>query len=167
MQSDRLFVLIAVFMVFLSGCIGQPSQQTSNEVTEPPVTQPQAPPPQQEPSTPPTPVAAPPKEDKMESKVKEFTVVAKQFEFDITDSDGNTVVNKMAVNKGDTVKLTITSSDVTHGFSLNEFGINKVVNAGDTVTVEFVADKTGNFNFFCSVVCGSGHGSMKGILTVN
>ncbi len=167
MQFGKLPVFIAIVIVFLSGCVGQP---TNNETSTPYQTPAYEYPTPQETSTPPTPYqtpAEPPKEDQTKSKVKEFTIVAKQFQFDITDSDGNTVVNKMEVNKGDAVKLTITSSDVTHGFALNEFGINEVLNAGDTVAVEFVADKTGSFGFFCSVFCGSGHSDMKGVLTVS
>ena len=160
-----LLTLPFVFVVFLSGCVGQPSNNETSIPYQYPTPVYEYPTPE-EPSPYQTP-AEPPKEGQMDSKIKEFTVLAKQFQFDITDSDGSTVVNKITVNKGDTVKLSITSQDVPHGFSLNEFGINKVVNTGDTVVVEFVADKSGTFNFFCSVVCGAGHGDMKGTLVVN
>lgn len=90
-------------------------------------------------------------------EVKEFTMTAKQFEF---------VPNTITVNQGDTVKLTITSIDVTHGFNLPDFGINERLNPGKPVTVEFVADKKGTFTFACSVPCGSGHSGMSGRLVV-
>lgn len=90
--------------------------------------------------------------------VKEISVTAKQWEFD---------PNPIIVNKGDKVKLSIKSIDVAHGFSLPDFGINAKLEPGKTEIVEFVADKSGKFTFFCSVVCGSGHQDMKGTLIVN
>lgn len=89
--------------------------------------------------------------------VKEFTMTAKQWSFE---------PSTITVNKGDTVELTIKSIDVTHGFALPEFGINKNLKPGETVNVEFVADKTGTFSFFCSVSCGAGHSDMIGKLIV-
>jgi len=34
------------------------------------------------------------------------------------------------------------------------------------VEFEFVADKVGEFNFFCNVYCGEGHSEMGGKLVV-
>jgi heme/copper-type cytochrome/quinol oxidase subunit 2 len=90
--------------------------------------------------------------------VKEFNIVARQWEFD---------PSVIEVNQGDRVILHIESVDVTHGFGLPEFNINEELRPGETVDVEFVADKKGSFTFSCTVYCGSGHGSMKGTLIVN
>lgn len=90
-------------------------------------------------------------------EVKEFGIVAKQFSFE---------PNTITVNKGDKVKLKITSTDVTHGFAINEFGVNEQLQPGKTVNVEFVADKSGTFTFYCSVICGAGHSGMRGQLIV-
>ena len=89
--------------------------------------------------------------------VKEFTMTAKQFEF---------APSTITVKEGDTVKLRITSMDVTHGFSLPDFGVNAQLPVGETKDVEFVADKKGAYTFACSVMCGSGHSGMKGMLVV-
>lgn len=99
------------------------------------------------------------KEEKVMEKpqVKEFSLTAKKWEF---------TPSTIAVNKGDSVKLTIKSTDVDHGFLLPEFGINKKLKAGETTIVEFVADKTGTFSFSCNNPCGDGHGDMKGTLKV-
>lgn len=96
-------------------------------------------------------------EEDNEALVQEFTLTAKQFEFS---------PSTITVNEGDTVRLTITSQDVTHGFSIPDFGINETLKAGETVEVEFVADKAGTYSFACSIVCGSGHSGMKGTLVV-
>lgn len=88
---------------------------------------------------------------------KEFTVKAMSFDF---------VPSTITVNKGDTVILHVTSEDTQHGISIPQFGVNENLPPGQTVTVQFVADKSGTFPFFCSVFCGSGHQSMKGSLIV-
>ena len=92
------------------------------------------------------------------SPVKEFNMTAKQWEF---------IPATITVNKGDTVKLKVTSIDVMHGFGLADFGINKDLPPGTTVDIQFVADKTGTFTFKCTVPCGSGHREMTGQLIVN
>ncbi|MBS3116950.1 cupredoxin domain-containing protein [Candidatus Woesearchaeota archaeon] len=91
------------------------------------------------------------------SSVKEFNVVATQWKFD---------PGTIKVKQGDKVKLMIKSEDVPHGFRLADFDISERLNPGETVNVEFTADKKGTFNFFCSVPCGAGHGTMKGQLVV-
>ena len=96
--------------------------------------------------------------NKFNGETKEFSIIAKQWEFQ---------PDTITVNKGDLVKLTIESVDVNHGIKISEFNINERLNPGETVNIEFIADKTGEFSFFCSVPCGSGHGSMKGTLIVN
>lgn len=102
----------------------------------------------------PAPAQAPQQEE-----IKEFHIEMKQFEF--TPSTIN-------VNRGEKVRLHITSLDVTHGFSLPDFSIDTgPVASGQTIVKEFTADKIGSFPFKCSVYCGSGHQGMKGMLIVN
>ena len=88
---------------------------------------------------------------------KEFEITAKKFKFIPLD---------IVVNKGDNVRLIITSTDVAHGFAMPEYGINEKLPVGEPVTIEFTADKQGTFTFLCSVFCGSGHSGMKGQLIV-
>ncbi|MDO8642443.1 MAG: cupredoxin domain-containing protein [Candidatus Woesearchaeota archaeon] len=90
--------------------------------------------------------------------VREITMTAKNWEFD---------PSTIEVNKGDRVVLTITSVDVKHGFSIDDFGVAITLEPGKIVTTEFVADKAGTFDFYCSVYCGSGHRDMVGKLVVN
>jgi len=99
-----------------------------------------------------------PNSDPMMGSIQEFDMIAKNWEF---------IPNTITVNKGDKVILHITSADVKHGFALSEFGINQDINPGETTTVEFTADKSGEFNFRCSVFCGEGHKGMEGQLIVN
>ena len=96
-------------------------------------------------------------EEPTQEAVKEFAITAKRFEFN---------PSTITVNKGDKVKLTITSTDTTHGFSLPDFNINERLEPNQPVTVEFVADKLGTFTFRCNIRCGSGHSTMSGTLIV-
>lgn len=89
--------------------------------------------------------------------VKTFNLTAKKFDFS---------PSTITVKQGDTVRITVTSANETHGFVIPDFGVNKVINPGAPVTVEFVANKKGTFTFRCSVFCGEGHGKMTGTLVV-
>ncbi|MDP3764976.1 MAG: cupredoxin domain-containing protein [Nanoarchaeota archaeon] len=91
------------------------------------------------------------------SEVKEFKITAKQFAFE---------PSTIEVNKGDKVKLVVTSVDVPHGISIPEYGINERLDPGTPKTIEFTAEKEGTFTTFCSVFCGSGHSNMKGKIIV-
>ncbi len=88
---------------------------------------------------------------------KEFVITAKQWSFSPSE---------IRVKKGDTVVLKLKSTDVMHGFSLPDFGINQPLKPGETVTVQFVANKVGTFKFICNVPCGVGHIGMTGTIVV-
>ena len=89
--------------------------------------------------------------------VKEFSIIAKQWKFDPAT---------ITVNQGDKVRLSITSIDVAHGIAIPDYRINEYLTPGQTVNIEFTADRKGTFIFACSVSCGVGHTGMKGKLIV-
>jgi cytochrome c oxidase subunit II len=89
--------------------------------------------------------------------VREIKVLARQYEF---------IPDVIVVRTGENVKLDVTSSDVTNGFSLPAYGINKNINLGKTEVITFTAKEAGDFPISCSVFCGSGHMSMKAKLVV-
>jgi heme/copper-type cytochrome/quinol oxidase subunit 2 len=60
-------------------------------------------------------------------------------------------LNEITVNKGDRVRITITDTKGTHNFNLDEFNIHADTPLNQPVTVEFTADKTGDFIYYCSV----------------
>ena len=70
------------------------------------------------------------------------------------------------VKQGEKVTLEITGISGTHGLSVPELGINETIIQGNTVTVTIPTDKTGTFDFRCSVQCGSGHNDMTGQIIV-
>lgn len=89
----------------------------------------------------------------------------------------------LKVNRGDTVRLRITSLDVTHGFYLEAYDL-KVSIIPDSPYLEvshpsrpdeppkkleevvFVADQAGKFRYRCSRTCGTMHPFMQGELVV-
>ncbi|RKN85473.1 cupredoxin domain-containing protein [Paenibacillus ginsengarvi] len=86
-------------------------------------------------------------------ETKEVTIDAKNFDFD---------VKEIKVKKGDTVKVTLKNSEGNHAVKFE--GYNKEVKGNQTIT--FVASKTGEFNYICSIFCGDGHNKMTGKLIV-
>lgn len=66
----------------------------------------------------------------------------------------------ITVKKGQRVKITVNNIDTLHGISLPDFGVS------DKDSVEFVANRTGDFIFRCIVDCGEDHMAMIGILTI-
>ncbi len=74
------------------------------------------------------------------------------------------------VNRGDRVIIHLTNleqtRDATHGFGLGAFNVNASAEPGETVTVEFVADRPGVFPFYCTEFCSALHLEMVGYLIV-
>ncbi len=89
---------------------------------------------------------------------RHITLNANQFEF---------TPGRVHVNRGDRVIITLTASDVVHGFYLDGYGLKTRVEPGVPQKIEFVADRTGKFRYRCAVSCGSLHPFMIGELVVD
>ena len=74
--------------------------------------------------------------------------------------------NTISAKKGEKVTIRLTGVSGKHGFAVPDLGINTVVSEGQTVDVELPTDKSGRFNFLCSIPCGSGHRDMTGTITI-
>ena len=71
------------------------------------------------------------------------------------------------VNQGDRVRLRIRSEDVIHGFAIGRLGVEAgPIEPGKVTTVEFVADRAGEFTYYCTMWCDPNHPRMRGILEV-
>ncbi|MEK7519905.1 MAG: cupredoxin domain-containing protein [Patescibacteria group bacterium] len=89
--------------------------------------------------------------------VKEFIVTGSSFSF---------APNTLAVKKGDRVRIVFKNAEGFHDWKLDEFGVaTKQLKVGESETIEFIADKAGTFEYYCSVGKHRAMG-MKGILTV-
>lgn len=89
--------------------------------------------------------------------IKEFKIVGRNFSFDVTE---------IKVKQGDKVKITFANKEGFHDWRVDEFDAKtKVIKENETDTVEFVASKTGKFEYYCSVGEHRKLG-MKGFLVV-
>ncbi|MFA6954684.1 MAG: hypothetical protein WC538_02290 [Thermoanaerobaculia bacterium] len=99
---------------------------------------------------------------------KEFNMTARRFEYTITPAaGGSSTTGAFTVSKGDKVILNITAEDTTHGFAMPPYVTSRTLNPGQKVTITFDATDSGDFVFFCTNVCGTGHGGMSGTMKVN
>ena len=74
------------------------------------------------------------------------------------------------VKEDDKVTIAVTNieqtTDELHGFGLEDYNINVVVDPGETKTIEFTADKPGVFAYYCTNFCSALHQEMQGYLLV-
>lgn len=90
--------------------------------------------------------------------VKEFIVSGESFSF---------TPNTISVKKGDTVKITFKNVEGFHDFKIDEFNVATArIGGGKEETVTFVADKAGQFQYYCSVGSHRANG-MWGTITVS
>lgn len=89
--------------------------------------------------------------------VAEIRVTARKFDFS---------PRTITVQKGQTVKLVVTSTDVEHGFAVKELKIKERVEAKESKVITFKPEEAGRYRFYCSVFCGDGHDDMTGELIV-
>lgn len=79
------------------------------------------------------------------STVKEFAMTA------YYDESGKWFsLKEMSVKKGDTVRVKVTNTKGMHDFVVDELGVKKELPLNEEVTVEFTADKVGDFVYYCS-----------------
>jgi heme/copper-type cytochrome/quinol oxidase subunit 2 len=58
---------------------------------------------------------------------------------------------KLTAHEGRQVEIEVTNTakDKQHGFKIDEFGVEEVIDQGKTTTVKFKADKAGTFKVYC------------------
>ncbi len=96
-------------------------------------------------------------ETETNTQTKEFTVTGANFSF---------TPSEIAVTKGDKVKITFKNTNGFHDFVIDEFKVaTSRINTGGQETVSFIADKSGEFEYYCSVSTHRMMG-MKGTLIV-
>jgi len=90
-------------------------------------------------------------------EVKEFVVSGSNFSLD---------PSTITVNQGDKVRIVFKNSQGFHDFVIDEYGrATKQNQAPSEEIIEFVADKAGSFEYYCSVGSHRAIG-MKGALIV-
>lgn len=90
--------------------------------------------------------------------VREFTVHGKPFSFS---------PSTLTVNKGEKVRITFVNDEGTHDLVVDGYNVRtNTIQAGQSETIEFIADKEGSFEYYCSVGSHRQLG-MRGTLVVN
>lgn len=90
-------------------------------------------------------------------------------EFNITVSQWSITSAVIKVNPGEKVRLIVTSTDIKHGFAINELGINMSLEPEVALTHETAVPidiAPGVYTMYCSVFCGIGHPYMKGNIII-
>lgn len=85
---------------------------------------------------------------KIGDKTYEAYYVAQIFQF---------TPNVISVPVGSRITFYVTSSDVEHGFSIPETGVNTMVTPGWVSSVSHTFNKPGTFLLICNEYCGAGH----------
>lgn len=87
-------------------------------------------------------------------EVKTFEVEGKPFEFS---------VKEIRVKEGDRVRVTFKNTEGMHDFVVEGLDVRtKQIQAGESDTVEFVANKKGTYEYYCSV--GNGFHRQQGMV---
>ncbi|GAB4154154.1 MAG: Sec-dependent nitrous-oxide reductase [Candidatus Promineifilaceae bacterium] len=77
---------------------------------------------------------------------------------------------RVELKKGDNVTWHLTNieqtPDATHGFAISGYNINLSLEPGETQTIEFVADMSGTFTYYCTEFCSALHLEMLGYMLV-
>lgn len=67
---------------------------------------------------------------------------------------------------GSTVTFYVTSTDIQHGFKLQDTNVNMQILPGQVSKLAFTFEKVGEYPYICTEYCGLGHAAMFGTLTV-
>lgn len=89
--------------------------------------------------------------------VREIDVTTSQFAYDPPE---------IRLRQGERVRLVVRSADVTHGFAVLEWNINRQVLPGQPLVLDLKPDRPGRYQIICTVFCGTGHGDHKGTIVV-
>ncbi len=87
-------------------------------------------------------------------------VTAKQWMWKFAYPDGRRSIAVLTVPVNRPVRLTMTSRDVIHSFSVPAFRIKQDVVPGTYTTAWFEAVQTGSFQILCAEYCGVSHSNM-------
>lgn len=88
---------------------------------------------------------------------------------DRTDANGRDdliLLNDVHLPVNKPARIRMRSKDVIHSFYVPDFRVRQDTVPGMTIDVWFVPTQTGTFELACSQLCGFGHYTMRGLVTV-
>jgi cytochrome c oxidase subunit II len=107
---------------------------------------------------------------------EEVVITASQFNWEIRyrgadgqfDTPDDVITsNDMHLPVGEPIRIHLRSKDVIHSFFLPQFRLKQDAVPGVTIDVWLQATRTGTFEIACAELCGFGHATMRGQLTVH
>ena len=102
-------------------------------------------------------LAAAPRGARAADEPRVVAITARRFEFS---------PREITLKQGETVKLQLTTEDVTHGFFLRPLGIDAEIVPGQATDVVVTPKAAGRYTTICDHFCGAGHGGMKMTIVV-
>lgn len=87
-----------------------------------------------------------------EGSPRVIEITAKRFAFS---------PNQITIKKGETVKIRLTSEDVTHGFFMRALKIDEDIEPGKPTEITLTPQSAGTFTTICDHFCGANHGNMN------
>lgn len=96
----------------------------------------------------------------------EIHVTGKKWSWDFAYKSGKTETSQLTVPVGQPIKLIMTSVDVIHSFFIPGMRIKQDVVPGRYTTLNFIPEKEGTFQVFCTEFCGKDHWNMRAKLNV-
>lgn len=103
----------------------------------------------------------------LSDEVKDIKEVTMTAFYEIVDGQPQPQysIKQITVKKGDTVRIKVTNTRGNHDFNIDEFNISQPTPLNEEVVIEFKADKSGKYTYYCST---PNHRSLGhwGILTV-
>jgi len=88
---------------------------------------------------------------------KTIKISAKRYEF---------APSEITLKKGVPVVLQLSTEDRSHGFYAPSLNLRADILPGKVTELKVTPQKTGDYDFFCDIFCGSGHESMSGKIKV-
>jgi heme/copper-type cytochrome/quinol oxidase subunit 2 len=89
---------------------------------------------------------------------KHFEISARKYAFSPA---------RLEVRQDDLVRVTLTTQDIPHSFTIDTYRISKRVGSGQSVVFEFRADQPGRFPIYCNLTVDPGCREMRGELVVS
>jgi heme/copper-type cytochrome/quinol oxidase subunit 2 len=86
-----------------------------------------------------------------------FAVTAQRYNFQPA---------RLEVFQGDLVRIELSTADIPHSLTIDEYRISKRAGPGHAVTFEFRAERAGSFPFYCELKNEDGCRQMRGELIV-
>lgn len=99
---------------------------------------------------------------RMPDDAMDVYVVGKQWMWKLQHATGQREINELHVPVGRKVKLTMTTEDVLHDFSIPAFRTKADVVPGRYTYLWFEATKPGRYHLYCAEYCGLNHSGMGG-----